>query len=381
MNILLLSSDHSTDNYGVTTVVSQLADQLLISSKEFNVTVLAVGDDAVEQIPGVNVKLLHLASIGAFWRWSPGIVKKLDTFVQQNNIQIIHIHGIWMSIQWAGLLVAKKRNIPCVVSAHGMLGNWFWNEQSTLKKIKKRIYLALIFKPALTMDTIFHAITLGEVRDINKVFQKNTIKIIPNAIGTICSNSDYKNKMGAFEKNILFLGRIHPIKGIDLLISAFSSVANQGYKLIIAGPEEDTEYVHILKQIIKQNNIEDKVIFVGPVRGENKHKLIKNAWVVVLPSYSEVMGMVNLEAALCYTPSITTFETGLVNWEESGGMLVHPTIGNLEKVLAEVINWSEDERIQRGLKAYDYVQSNFSWDKVITEWKNLYFDALSTNGD
>ena len=152
-------------------------------------------------------------------------------------------------------------------------------------------------------------------------------------------------------------------------------------QLIVNGENKTFDDNSSLKDVIVSLKIEDKVIFVGPVRGENKHKLIKNAWVVVLPSYSEVMGMVNLEAALCYTPSITTFETGLVNWEESGGMLVHPTIGNLEKVLAEVINWSEDERIQRGLKAYDYVQSNFSWDKVITEWKNLYFDALSTNGD
>ena len=61
--------------------------------------------------------------------------------------------------------------------------------------------------------------------------------------------------------------------------------------------------------------------FLGPVYGAEKWALIQRAWAMIVPSYSEVVGMVNLEAALCSVPSITTYETGLTDWNEGGGDL------------------------------------------------------------
>jgi glycosyltransferase involved in cell wall biosynthesis len=371
MNILLLTSEHSKNNFGITSVVSQLADQLASTSNGIGITIAAVGNISVEQSENVAIEFLPIVRWGMLWRWSPNIIKKISEMVERNNIQVIHIHGIWMAIQWAGLVVAKKKKIPCIISVHGMLEKWFWNEQSFLKKLKKKIYLDLVLKPNISSNTVFHAITLEEFKNIKRFFPDSIIKIIPNAI-TFAS----RNNSATQEKNIVFLGRLHPIKGVDLLIQAFTSIVHKEWQLVIAGPEEDYEYVNKLKKAISDNSLEEQIHLIGPVFGDEKAALLQRAWVVVVPSYSEVIGMVNLEAALNQTSSITTFETGLLNWEESGGLLVHPTVDSLQNALTKVMNWTFSERKERGQLAYAYVKKHFSWEVVIPTWRQLYSDVL-----
>ncbi|HHJ35207.1 MAG TPA: glycosyltransferase, partial [Gammaproteobacteria bacterium] len=135
-------------------------------------------------------------------------------------------------------------------------------------------------------------------------------------------------------------------------------------------------YVDYLKMMVCENNMQDRVIFSGPVFNEEKLHLLRQAWILVAPSYSEVIGMVNLESALCNTPSITTFETGLLNWESGGGILVHPETEELKNALIKISQWSYSERLEQGKKSFELVMNSYSWGAVFPHWDALYSGAI-----
>jgi glycosyltransferase involved in cell wall biosynthesis len=178
------------------------------------------------------------------------------------------------------------------------------------------------------------------------------------------------------EPYLLFLGRLHPVKGIDLLISAFvKAIAGLSgkFRLVIVGPESDPSYLAQLKSLARLLGVEERVIFLGPVFGpQEKLSLYRHAWAFCSPSQTEVMGLVNLEAAAAELPVVTTHETGLCGWEEGGGLLVHPQVEALSRALQQVFTWSESERKDRGQKLRRLVERRYSWQAVGPQWLELY---------
>ena len=128
-----------------------------------------------------------------------------------------------------------------------------------------------------------------------------------------------------------------------------------------------------LKSLVRLLGVEEKVIFLGPVFGpQEKLSLYRHAWAFCAPSQTEVMGLVNLEAASAQLPVVTTHETGLCGWEEGGGILVHPRVEELSRALKQVFSWSESERQDRGQKLRQLVERRYSWQAVGPQWLELY---------
>ncbi len=374
INVLFVSADHSMGCSGVSTVVSQLADRLAQESDTYSVRIVVVGDGSISQDPRVNIDHISQRHFCASLRWAPGLTHEIIRIVDKYEISLIHVHGIWRAANLAGLIAASKSNTPVILSSHGMLEQWLWKEQGFMKECKKRIYFNLVFKKALPHNLVVHAITSREKENLKGYFPGKRIVSIPNAINIDLENQpEGVNKAEPLETTIVFLGRLHPVKGIEVLLEAFCK-ANlpEKWKVQVIGPEEDLEYVNRLKVLVREKGIEDRVTFLAPIFDEEKLQLLRRAWVLVMPSYSEVIGMVNLEAALCNTPSITTFETGLTDWEKGGGVLVHPEISHLTEALLKVSQWSNEERIERGRKSFDFVKKNYSWGSTFPRWKELY---------
>src|SRR5205814_760854 len=103
-----------------------------------------------------------------------------------------------------------------------------------------------------------------------------------------------------------------------------------------------------------------------------KWSLLRNAWIVCAPSHTEALGMVNLEAALCGTPTVTTPNSGLSEWNKNGGLLCEPTCGGVAAALTEATGWSEDERAHRGRNLRKYVTAEFTSDSVRSKWAETY---------
>ncbi len=372
MNILFVTEDHSKNNYGITSVVSQLADELVTFDDTIRVVIVTTALNPVLQHENIIVEIVPPIKFGTFWGWNPMLKKRLGDLVVKHHIDMIHIHGIWMAVQLMALSVAKQSKIPCLVSAHGMLEPWLWNRQGLINKYKKKIYFKLLFPNKNVKKTTFHAITKLEEKNIHDLLPEAKTIVLPNAINVSVNLMKF-NSISTLQKNIVFLGRLHPKKGIELLIEAFA-VANltTPWKLIIAGPKSSMQYVNKLELLVSSLKISNRVEFVGSVYGDAKTALLRDAWVMAAPSYSEVVGVVNLEAAMCKLPSITTYETGLWDWEQGGGILIHPAVRDLKIALCEAVQWSVDERLLRGEKSLQLVREKYSWETVIPQWLASY---------
>jgi len=175
------------------------------------------------------------------------------------------------------------------------------------------------------------------------------------------------------EKKIVFLGRLHPKKGVDMLIKAFHyGRLGPDWKLVIAGPNFDPIYGRLLRELVANFNLENQVSFIGSIFGPEKHKLLASSWVVVVPSYSDVVALVNLEAAAVATPTITTIQTGLGDWADSGGLLIDAAIEPLRHALENAADWSLGERQARGAQARAFVQERYSWQAIGPHWAAAY---------
>lgn len=286
----------------------------------------------------------------------------------QNNIQdagLMHLHGVFMHPQFIASKSAIKEKIPYVISPHGMLEPWHLND----KKIKKYIYLKMVLDNILKKANIIHAITPLEKENLFRLTNHKNIVEIPNFIyhSDLPKNLSYNPE----EEYLLFLSRIHPKKGLDLLIRAMSLIDDKKIKLKIVGTEN--EYSAELKKMGLELGLENRIEFVGSVFGEEKFNLFANAKSFIAPSYSEAIGMVNLEAAICKTPVITTYNTGISpEWNVNGGLMINPNIEELTKAINQSVNWTTNERKERGENLSQFVINNYSWEKKGFLWDQLY---------
>jgi glycosyltransferase involved in cell wall biosynthesis len=270
-----------------------------------------------------------------------------------------------MHTQYRPSKFAVKNNIPYITTPHGMLQPWYLLN----KRLKKKLYLELLLKNILMKSSILHAITPFEKESLYQLTKHKNIVEIPNFIHHlgIPKNLIYQPE----DEYLLNLGRIHSGKGLDILLEAFTKIDNKKIKLKIVGAEND--YSSILKAMIAKLNIAYRIEFVGSVYGLDKYKLFANAKAFIAPSYSEVIGMVNLEAAACKTPVITTYNTGISpEWNNNGGIMINPNVTELVKAINTITSCNDAERNQRGSMLSDFVIKNYSWEEKGHLWNDLY---------
>ncbi len=124
----------------------------------------------------------------------------------------------------------------------------------------------------------------------------------------------------------------------------------------------------------------DNITYLGSKFGEDKDTIIAQAWVCAVPSRVEAIGMVNLEAANLHCPSITSFETGLHDWEDGGGLLVvGDSAPSCSEALKRAKSWSLEERLRRGNKSYDLVAQKYNISKIKQDWNSIYEKLLVDN--
>jgi glycosyltransferase involved in cell wall biosynthesis len=368
-HIIHVTEDMALMSGGVPAVVRQLATHF--SLDDYQVSLLHAKGDSSEICHRVTVRKCQPHGPLRRWSYSSNLQPSLNRLFTASTPDgsILHIHGLWTAPPTLASYTAKQLRIPSVFTSHGMLAPWLWNNQGSVQWLKKTLFWQLLGKKCVANCSILHAVTPLERDELASLVSGCQIEVIPNAIEIRNDRSPYSN----IQKNFLFLGRLEPKKGIDILIKAFASARLPcEFHLLIAGPSWSDRYLSLLYRLVSSFGLTDRIRFIGPVFGLAKQNLLDSSWLLVCPSHAEVVGLVNLEAAAHYLPSITTHQTGLWDWEAGGGYLVQPDITSLTQALESAASWSDSERAHRGIASHSLVEQRYSWKVVLPLWKELY---------
>jgi len=290
------------------------------------------------------------------------------------DYDVVHLH-CYRSFQNAILcLKAIGGEVPYIVDAHGstvprsgiklpLLNYYDWLVGKSVIKFAK-------FVIAETDVGVDEWESLGASRD--KIRLQHPL-LDTSEFATLHKND--RNTGSPF--TILFLGRIHQAKGIDILIEAFQKlVRSANARLVIAG--QDDGYLVPLTELVNEIGLQDKISFPGFICGKDKLSTLVDATVLVQPSRNEAGARPSLEALMCKTPVIVSRDTGAGKEIASfdGGLLFKSgDAGELASAIQEIIDHPDEARA-RTEKAKEYIETNLSLDNGITGYEKLYQEAV-----
>jgi glycosyltransferase involved in cell wall biosynthesis len=265
--------------------------------------------------------------------------------------------------------------IPYIYYTHGCYEPWAFRH----KQWKKQIYWELIEKKILARAAGIIVCNEAETAQLRALGIRTPIRRIPWGVELPDSSkrpSREKLEMLFHSLSgrpfILFLSRLHPKKGFDLLIPAFYSLAQAfpEWLLVLAGPDEGGQQA-VLESMVKEASLTERVIFTGMVTGEAKEALLSNAGVFVLPSYSEGFPMVVAEAIGYGNPAVITETCYVPEVEKDGaGLVVKPNRAHLTCALRNML---QDNNFRRNCaaRAPEVARQHFSWEAIAE--KSLLF--------
>jgi glycosyltransferase involved in cell wall biosynthesis len=331
----------------------------------------------------------HIARIASFKAGAmdffriKGIVE-LYKLIEGSHVDVVHIHGVWLPFQFYAGIFARMCKKPVVLTAHGMLEDWILNRKGKLNRACRLLYIFLFRMIAINRSALVHAITPDEQFTLARFFPGRKIFLIPNSLNSKEFNflSDVEIEL-ATPKRILFIGRIHPKKGLILLVEACIRLSkSRDIILDVYGPVEDEGYFHVIRDYCRRFDLKHVVHFHDPVYDfRTKAHLYASSWICVVPSYSEVVGLVNLEASACGCPTITTNGTGLSDWEKGGGLLSDLSVSCLECKIDESLGWSEEIRRERGALSRNYQREAYDFSVNSRKWVEVYGTATWESED
>jgi len=303
----------------------------------------------------LEVKFLTFQKLMAFGR-----------SISNKEFDLIHLQHVWDPYLHIMAWWARRKNIPYIITPRGMLEPWILQQRPWKKKLGLFLYQRFDLKKAVRI----HATCELEKNNIRTLGFNNPIQIIPNGID-LSEVKKVKTHYGT--KKMVFLSRIHPKKGIELLIDAWSTINTTGWVLEIAGNGEDS-YINQLKKSAQDiKNIK----FVGAQFGDQKWGFLRSADIMVLPTYSENFGIVVAEALAVGVPVITTKGTPWENLKiKNCGWWIQLNLAELERTLNIAINTTTDILIQKGENGITLIKNKYDIKSVAKEIKELYTTIL-----
>ena len=337
-----------------------------------------------EFIEGVEIiRYKYISNILA-WKHkifiSPGMIKYLKNHVHEYDL--VHLQDLISPQAIFASRYCKKNQIKYVLTSHGSL---YWLLQNSPVN---RLYYKLFGSKIITNASKFIAYTPYELKQYSKVgVNEDAVSIIPPGIDLspykeLPEKGQFKTKNG-IEKNqklVLYLGRIHQIKGIDLLLKTFSNVLKSfdNVKLIIVGPDDG--YLSNMLDMVENLDITNNVIFTGPLYGMDKIEVYVDSDIFVLPSKYESFGNVILEAMACGTPVIITEKSAITDLLFDKVTVVKYDEDNLKAAILKLLN-DEYLCLNLGDNGKKFVEKEFSWKNIVKNVENLYMDVLGCTNE
>jgi glycosyltransferase involved in cell wall biosynthesis len=318
-------------------------------------------------------------SMSSGYFYTPSLPKVLFQRIMDFDLVHTQIPFIYAT-QVAGRIAIKART-PLFYQQRGV----FAPEYLRFRSFKKRLYITCFERPIMRSATTLIALTDAE-RDIYHRLGINThCRVVPNGIDT---NQYIQEPDKDFVKSnpihikpehfvILYLARIHLIKGADLMLEAFLRIADKhpNAVLLIAGPDQHGLQEQLLTKV-HSSGMTNRVFFPGMVLGELKRNLLARANLFCLPSAAEGFSNSILEALTSATPVMISPECNFsaVETHESG-WIIERQINNWAEKLSEILS-NPRQLIVMGKNATTLIRSSYTWDKVIDNLEEVYQEGL-----
>ena len=293
---------------------------------------------------------------------------------QIRDFDVVHVHEHRQTLSIIACYFARRYGIPYVVQAHGSVLPFFQKEG--LKNIFDKVFGFKILHGA---SKVFALTEVEKEQYLKMGVEEDRIEIVPLGIN-IEEYSDLpeegifreKFNISKDDKLIIFIGRVHEIKGLDLLIDAFKELADSedDVKLAIVGPDDG--YMDALNLRIAECDLSDKVFVTGPLYKSEKQEALVDCDLFVMPSKYESFTTSGLEAMACGKPLVLTKNNHIHDWVDgSVGLACDDDKMSLKDAMAEVL-FDEELSKKFGMNGRRLIQEKYNWDMINEQILNIY---------
>lgn len=296
---------------------------------------------------------------------SPRMRRWLGAEAASGRVDLIHNHSLWMMPNVYPGRACRRGRCRLVVSPRGTLSAWALG-RSTLQK---KVFWHALQASALRTAACFHATAENEYKDIRRLGFRQPVCILPNGIDL----PPLEHKPGDGRRHLLFLGRIHPKKGVDILLRAWQAVEHRfpDWELHVAGPDNGG-YLADMQALAAKLRLE-RLVFRGPLYGDDKRRAYKEASLFVLPTHSENFGMTVAEALAAGTPVIVTRGAPWSGLEKQGaGWWIDIGVDPLVACLEQALSTPPQRLSEMGLVGHEWMTRDFSWDRIGAQFVTTY---------
>lgn len=325
-----------------------------------------------DTLPVHLVRIRGPASFG----YAPDLVATLLS----RNMDLLHVHGLWMYLSVAARKWARVTGRPYIVSPHGMLDPWALSNNGLKKWLARLLYEDAHLREA----TYLHALCAQEMDAITAAGIHTPVIVLPNGVEASAAPATpppWRASLPPDARILLFLGRVTPKKRVLELVQAFclTGKAAKNWHLVVVGPA-DAQYRTELDAAVSSVPSCDNVHLVGPAYGEERAAAYAAAHAFILPSLSEGLPMAALEAFAFGLPALLTPQCNLPESLDAGAAFAIGTEpGAIAEGLLRLFSMAEDERMLMGQRARRLAAEKFNWDTIATEMAELYRRLVRNN--
>lgn len=293
---------------------------------------------------------------------------------------ILHMEALWRCPhRWMVDWKKQYKNKPIVCSPHGMLDPYIVQSQGKFKRLISNLF----FQKGLEAVDCYHALCQKELEDIRAYGLKQPIAIIPNGINLPDKTKIYPRKDEKL--HLLYLGRLHRKKGVDILLKALAEIKNENLDFLkkwhidLVGWDHENCKVE-LENIVRNEQLQDFVTFHGGLFGEEKLQMYATSDAYILPSHGEGLPMTVLEAWSWNLPVIMTPYCNIPEGFDAGAAIkIDDNISSVKNGLMTLFTMDGKQREEIGKKGFQLVSEKFTWSASAQKMIQLYTWLLGNN--
>lgn len=290
-----------------------------------------------------------------------------------SGFDIVHIHGLYRFPPTYAAWQARRKGVPFLIRPHGNLDPYLHGRSTTGQLRLKRLYERWFDLPNLHSASAIHYTAEEERERASFLNLRAPSFVVPNGLDwsqydALPTRGALRARLGLGEAPlVLFLGRLHFKKGLDLLIPAFDALRQRvpSVQLVIAGPEND-DYGKQVRGWVRERALDAAVHFVGPLQGPEVVEAYVDADVFALPSYTENFGMTVAEAMACALPVVISDQVN-IHAEITGagaGLVTRCDADEVTEALETLLN-DANRRKTMGEAGRRLVQARFTWPVIV----------------